>query len=130
MTGKFKVWDGKNKLWFSPENSFINHEGKLMHAVPQCTGGFKMNEFDIDENLIPVHSTGKTDKNGVELFYGDIVKNEWRRFVVEWIDRTVAFRLRHITAEIGYAYEINSFINTLEKIGNKFENPELTEVKP
>ena len=116
---KFKVWDIKYKEWRTEELFYIDQNGIL--------------NIEDDEikfappNLVIVYSTEKKDKNSVELFQGDIIKNDWRVFVVEWNKELASFKLKCL--ENGFTYDMNSFIDTLEKIGTIFENPELLEKK-
>ena len=80
--------------------------------------------------------TGLKDKNGVEIYEGDIVKDSCGRLmIIEWDDRfgTARFILKainkitHIWA--GRRLDIHQWItieeNDLEVIGNIYENKEL-----
>ena len=117
---KFKVWDKKNKMWLDEKwaEYAVKSSGELIEI-------FDKKAVDSKSHLKPIYSTEKTDKNGVELFQGDIIKNDWRVFVVEWNKELASFKLKCL--ENGFTYDLNSFIDTLEKIGTTFENPELLE---
>lgn len=126
---KFKIWDNKNKVWMSPVNLFLGHDGKLYQANPLVTGGFKMVTPDEQkEDFIPVYSTGQTDKNGIEIYDGDIWKRETFIAVV-----TFDYSGWHLLkTESSGCYQYPSFhsnAKTGEIIGNKFEHPQLLESK-
>lgn len=80
---------------------------------------------------------GRKDKNGNEIFDGDIVKhsihyinrNEDKEYIsiVKWNQERCAFVLNHINGTIGFSYLTAD--NEVEVIGNLYDNPELLGVK-
>lgn len=74
-------------------------------------------------------STGFTDKDGKEIFSGDIVMSRCGLFkgVVSLEQDLGAYVIRMI----GYkdSVRLSAVANTTEIIGNKWENPELLEVQ-
>lgn len=83
--------------------------------------------------------TGLTDKNGVKIFEGDIVKgtaySATRIGVIVWIDEISSFGVRHVNAPNPTAWENSSILRCVslgktdefaaEVIGNIYDNPEL-----
>lgn len=83
--------------------------------------------------------TGLTDKNGVKIFEGDIVKgtaySATRIGVIVWIDEISSFGVRHVNAPNPAAWENSSILRCVslgktdefaaEVIGNIYDNPEL-----
>lgn len=68
--------------------------------------------------------TGTNDKNGVEIYDGDIVKMSGKVWIVEWCKKYCQFRLSNATESTGLNFYRS---NDYEVIGNKFDNPELLE---
>jgi len=76
--------------------------------------------------------TGVNDKNGLEIYEGDIV--EWAGFKMEifWgedIGFGYGFCWRSTEGEYGYHESITGFIDEYKIIGNIHSNPELLENK-
>lgn len=132
---KFKVWDIRKKQWFKEElygtRFFIDSDGSFyreIHGEPNSS--FRQISND---DYIPVFSTGKTDKNGVELFDGDIFKPDHyqEKYMLEMRDNFfVAVDLYHA----GKIVPVSLFFDVygdgeskVKKIGSKYENPELLE---
>ena len=119
MIGKFKIWDKFTESFIKNDNGrfYLSMNGELMIYLEDMEKA--------SHQFIPVFSTGKTDKNGVELFDGDVVRNKKGR---------IGIVLYHEAAwSIDYNYvglfPIVCCNKNCEKIGNKFENPELMEAK-
>lgn len=140
MIPKFRAWHktweemGKVKrIKFDDDGNVttVLFEGKLLGV------NTKIDEIEL------MQSTGLLDKNGQEIFEGDIVKRDGikRPEVVrfgEWIDvDTLGFEEQYIgfyfeSEHEGQKrlYSVESQFNNLSKvIGNIYENPELLEVE-
>lgn len=128
-TIKFRAWDVRKKGWCNEDdyNLFIGLDGDLeFHNYgypteslrPDCHPKIKLMQF-----------TGLKDKNGKEIYEGDIVNRfEDYNFKVVWCEEDGAFVLRSLKDKnddyfrhMKY-YELETEI---EVIGNIYENPEL-----
>jgi len=117
---KFRVWDKRKEKMFS--NSVIEFFGD---------GSFCVFD-DCSEDFMLMQYTGLKDKNGVEIYEGDIMAHDKKekgikiKGDVKWVDG--AFRVdRFVELETRWlnCTYLNKYHKTHHVVGNIYENPEL-----
>lgn len=73
--------------------------------------------------------TGLKDKDGKEIYEGDILRDEYGSGKVKWIMEHCAFLVFATNPSRCIAMESDGQLKNTEIIGNIYENPELLEVK-
>ena len=132
---KFRGWHTYHKKMFSVEKMTQDQltllpNGQFINVNGQST---KLSTIFSQDEFIPLQFTGLHDKNGKEIYEGDIVK-----MLDEWIDHYTlysnhqiefgsgCFRLENGVPLYDCLDEDSDFEKlVLEVIGNIYENPEL-----
>ena len=113
MITKFKAWDKVAKDMFIPEELELDQYGKVTGIFSKGTM-FSIEDFEL------LQSTGLLDKNGKEIFEGDILKYRDEYRVVEMYDGAWVAR----TGEKQLIVKM-VVLSGAEIIGNRFEHPHL-----
>lgn len=127
MAPKFRAWTEEGKVMYYDVYPFKDDTLLLSY-----------DEISFDEvpasDFILMQSTGLVDKNGKEVFEGDIIKDS-EGFIAQVVyDKEYAgFGLNYQPFDLVDGLSVtfeelkNEYQNTFEVIGNIYENPELVE---
>lgn len=127
MIPKYRAWDSAKKEMF--KDTFAITESGQVVVVDQSSV-FVSPDYVFVDNLVIMQSTGLKDKNGKEVFIGDIIKCTRgclhevyleKEYGGTFIGGMPAIYLKGLLS--GYAWTEDE-----EIIGNIYENPELLEV--
>lgn len=145
-TIKFRVWDKKIKQWIEYGDIFIDEEGEV-YLIEERTWAYQsyMHKENITEQVEIMQYTGLKDKNGKEIYEGDLIKKKFKdREIGEFYAvGQVVFGHWYAGFTVPYNYhgynKLERLSNSCDKdgwvvanrdmevIGNIYENPELTE---
>ena len=131
---KFRVWDEIHNV-FIPNNLY-----EIVFQLGSSSFGrmimdwknYKQEEYFYNPNQRLNQYTGLKDRNGREIYEGDIIKfdleteniNERYTEVVEYNQKLCSFEPLGWAREVGDSYYSVS-IDNIEVIGNIYENPDL-----
>lgn len=126
MIPKSRIWDKTNKEMLEwKELDFTKERGEDEITIFEPTGQFAHPIFFYDA----MQSTGLIDKNGVEIYEGDIVRyNRGVSYSVEKFPYSVKYIEGAFVFEHGFIrHNLFKNVKYVTVIGNIYENPELLE---
>lgn len=129
MIPKFRAWKKAGKELGRVGQITFELDGSVSHVL--FKGEFLDFNLSINE-IILMQSTGLKDKNGKEIFEGDIVDYKGREAVVKWHGSYASFIYRFVDGLQERVSEWDPLFLAcyhFEVIGNIYENPELLEVE-
>ena len=129
MIPKYRLWDSVEKKFV--EHFFITDNG-LICNMEKPTSDCKIPIPIEKSELILMQSTGLVDKNGKEIFEGDIVDYKGRKAVVKWHGSYASFIYRFVDELQERKSEWKPLYLAyykFEVVGNVHENKELLEDK-
>lgn len=118
---KFRAWDGKAMYCSDTENITFSFDNMGWLVGTNMRGEQKRLLTHAGSGGILMQYTGLEDKNGKEIFEGDILKNTFGNYAVEYYD--LNFQLENFD-HYGMDGEYPPFEES-EIIGNIYENFEL-----
>ena len=129
MIPRFRAWDSAKKEMFK-DTFAITESGRVIVVEQEdvmCPPDYVFVDY-----LVIMQSTGLKDKNGKEIFEGDIVDYKGREAVVKWHGSYASFIYRFVDGLQERVSEWDPLFLAcyhFEVIGNIYENPELLEVE-
>ena len=128
MIPRYRAWDKNLKTMYEVDVIMSIDFGESEICVK--TLFFEQtNRYNFDD-IVLMQSTGLRDKNGKEIFEGDILEvNDWLE-VVSFSEEKAMFVSKGIGFPETSLYDLlDSDIFTVEIIGNIYTNPKLAEVE-
>ena len=135
MKIRFRVWDGE-KMWYPSDTKeqqdqfMLGNEGSVFEYQEEQYGdGAFMREYTEEDGYTPMLSTGLKDKDGKEIWEGDIVRYKRPGETETIAEAGIASLFRMLNVEVIIDPEIQKAWAEekveYETLGNKYENPEL-----
>jgi len=122
---KFRAWFD-NKMWGIGYIDFANHRMQIAHLHKNICYGASMEYFK-DAELMQF--TGLKDKNGVEIYEGDIIDYKGEPVVVEYVNDMFHCKSTKYPNLTDGCYRLDYIRTAHHIIGNIYENPELLDVR-
>jgi hypothetical protein len=129
---KFRVWDKDNKeMLYQGSNTTYNNSVMDCRIVLDELGFdvlvrlYGKDEYEYRNNCELMQYAGLYDKNGKEIYEGDITKDpDGNVFEVVWNKGAASFELQN---KISHFLFVQRYIDMFEVIGNIHDNPDLLQ---
>lgn len=117
---KFRAWHKKKQCWYALDYLILDNPTGSIKAVGIGID-FSYAGTSIDE-VVLVRYTGLKDKNGKDIYEGDIVETIYGNEIVEFNEYISGYS-PFVEADMDGNH--NYVASEVEVIGNTYENPEL-----
>ncbi len=116
----------KFRVWGKTEKEYIRYPFAWLSLFDSPDGL----EIEENEDLVIEQYTGLKDKNGKEIYEGDIMRYDAIDYKVLWADYYAGFETKRLNSPWNNAGLTLHFLASVGRvIGNIHENPELLEDK-
>ena len=123
---RFRAWDDKSKKMWTPEVICFMKDGKAKAGLVMTPAQAKKGQHEgwfYDNPLMQY--TGLHDKNGKEIYEGDIVACTGEKYIVSWHNQLASWYLKPVNYDGWHGISKSDMSLMYEIIGNLWENPEL-----
>lgn len=124
---KFRVWDKEEKKMHKVKTIEFSRRGARIIHLAEVNSNGKGDHKRWHSSVELMQSTGLKDKNGVEIYEGDIIKtnhSKYGRFIGFVDDAASRFDVRGVKQYEHLSVDLKA---PCEILGNKHENQELLE---
>lgn len=120
-TIKFRGYNKKNSQWLY--GFYLQNRGEHFVCPDEFATGKSWENYEVDPTSVG-QFTGLFDKNGREIYEGDIIRHSPKSdiyYIIEWHDCGLIAKQIGSSSYAGITY----WINITEVIGNIYDNPEI-----
>lgn len=118
MVPKFRAWDKNTNDMVDVKTIDLERDGSI-----GCIVDYSDINLDPSECIL-MQSTGLKDKNGVEIFDGDIVVIEYSRVGYRYYEKIIYENGAFLAGDDDWLFNVK---DSCAVCGNIYENPELLE---
>jgi hypothetical protein len=113
---KFRIWDKDAKTM----EQVLLPDCSTYQVMPAKQEG---KEFKRRDNTVLMQYTGLTDRNGKEIYEGDVIEWNRQKYEIKWLDEWAALAAENEREN----QVVPKIATTSEVIGNVYKNPELIQ---